>query len=79
MPFTWLTNSSKQHSGLLGIARLGIAQLQEPKGMGLAKATQLKSALELGESPQNGDDRESATDQNTSRRRRNPLAQIWAC
>lgn len=38
----------QEHGGLLGIAQLGIAQLQEPKGMGLAKAAQLKSALELG-------------------------------
>jgi DNA repair protein RadC len=34
--------------GLVGIARARLPQLAEPKGMGLAKAAQLKAAVELG-------------------------------
>ena len=37
----------QQHGGLLGISQLGLVQLSEPNGMGIAKATQLKSAFEL--------------------------------
>ena len=36
-----------QGGGLLGVARLGIAQLSEPTNMGLAKAAQLQSAFAL--------------------------------
>lgn len=38
----------EQHNGLLGIAQLGLVQLREESSISLAKATQLKSALELG-------------------------------
>jgi len=38
----------QQYGGLIGISQLGLVQLSEPSGMGIAKATQLKSALELG-------------------------------
>lgn len=38
----------QDHGGLVAIAQLGLAELTEPKGMGLAKAMQLKAAFELG-------------------------------
>lgn len=37
-----------EYGGLLGIARLGLADLQDLHGIGLSKAMQLKSAIELG-------------------------------
>ena len=37
-----------EHHGLLGIARLGLVNLQTIDGIGLPKATQIKSAIELG-------------------------------
>lgn len=38
----------QQYGGLIGISQLGLVQLSEPIGMGIGKATQIKSALELG-------------------------------
>ena len=35
--------------GLMGIARLGLVELSQARGMGMAKATQLHAALDLGE------------------------------
>ena len=37
-----------EQGGLLGIARLGLVDLQSVHGIGLSKAMQLKSAIELG-------------------------------
>lgn len=37
-----------EHGSLLGIARLGLIDLQNIQGIGLPKAMQLKSAIELG-------------------------------
>lgn len=37
-----------QHGGLVGLARASFAELYETKGIGPAKVTQLKAALELG-------------------------------
>ena len=38
-----------QYGGLLGIARLGLVELTDVDGLGLAKAAQLRAALDLGE------------------------------
>ena len=38
-----------EYAGLLGIAKLGLVDLQNIQGMGLSKAMQLKSAIELGD------------------------------
>ena len=37
-----------QHEGLVGLARASFAELRQTKGIGPAKVTQLKAALELG-------------------------------
>jgi DNA repair protein RadC len=38
----------KEHGGLTGLSRVPLAQLCELRGMGEAKASQLKAALEIG-------------------------------
>jgi DNA repair protein RadC len=38
-----------EYGGLLGVARLGLADLCEVPGMGIAKATQLRAVLDLSE------------------------------
>ncbi len=42
------TNLLAQYHGLGGLAKAGLPELRQHKGLGLAKACQLKAALELG-------------------------------